>query len=151
MSWKLLFINDNLSKTYKKEYRIHSIRRLIIQSTLKLFLQHNTISTFFLFIFRPFAHHNANRDYRIRRENNILKNNLVPFAVLGVAFLFFIVVAVMYLGIRSDSSALDTSGKRPWWFFFAVTEKGRALEKSFSCFIIFVVRKERFLTSVGFL
>ncbi|XP_018329156.1 LEM protein 2 [Agrilus planipennis] len=41
---------------------------------------------------------------------NIVRNNMVSLAVVGVAFLFFVLIGVMYLGMRSDSSALDTAG-----------------------------------------
>jgi hypothetical protein len=43
-------------------------------------------------------------------NQNIFKNNFVPFMVLVVAFLFFIIVAIVYLGIRSDTS-LEVTGK----------------------------------------
>jgi len=49
-------------------------------------------------------------DYKGANQMNIFKNNFVPFMVLIVAFLFFIIVGVVYLGIRSDT-ALDVSGK----------------------------------------
>ncbi|XP_064214672.1 inner nuclear membrane protein Man1 isoform X2 [Tribolium castaneum] len=45
-------------------------------------------------------------------NESILKNNFVPFMVLVVAFLFFIIVAVVYLGIRSDT-ALEVSATIP--------------------------------------
>ncbi|XP_044261272.1 inner nuclear membrane protein Man1-like isoform X2 [Tribolium madens] len=45
-------------------------------------------------------------------NQSIFKNNFVPFMVLVAAFLFFIVVAVLYLGIRSDT-ALDVSATIP--------------------------------------
>ncbi|RZB39346.1 inner nuclear membrane protein Man1, partial [Asbolus verrucosus] len=48
-------------------------------------------------------------DYKLTNQN-IFKNNFVPFMVLVVAFLFFIVVAVVYLGIRSDTSLEVTDG-----------------------------------------
>lgn len=62
--------------------------------------------------FRPLRHRDLlSREFQTRQANNILKNNLVSFTVLAVAFLFFVMIAIMYLGIRNETSALDTSGK----------------------------------------
>ncbi|KAJ8921167.1 hypothetical protein NQ315_013639 [Exocentrus adspersus] len=44
-------------------------------------------------------------DYK-SNQNSILKNNFVSFAVLAGAALFFIFLAIMYLGIRSDTSVI---------------------------------------------
>lgn len=49
----------------------------------------------------------ANYDYRT--QSSILKNNMISFAVLAVAALFFIFLALMYLGIKSDTN-LVTQG-----------------------------------------
>ncbi|KAL3271241.1 hypothetical protein HHI36_021734 [Cryptolaemus montrouzieri] len=47
-----------------------------------------------------------------RNGGNLLKDNLVPFTVLGVAVLFFFFVGFIYLGMRSDTS-LEPTGKAP--------------------------------------
>ncbi|XP_018561720.1 inner nuclear membrane protein Man1 [Anoplophora glabripennis] len=44
-------------------------------------------------------------DYK-SNQNSILKNNFVSFAVLAGAALFFIFLAIMYLGMRSDTSVI---------------------------------------------
>ncbi|CAH1141268.1 unnamed protein product [Phyllotreta striolata] len=46
-------------------------------------------------------------DYRANR-NNILKNNFVSFAVLAGAALFFVLLAIMYMGMRSDTSVISS-------------------------------------------
>ncbi|KAJ8984109.1 hypothetical protein NQ317_017318 [Molorchus minor] len=41
-------------------------------------------------------------------QNSILKNNFVSFAVLAGAALFFVFLAIMYLGMRSDTSVVPS-------------------------------------------
>lgn len=48
-----------------------------------------------------------NRDYYSQHDRNIFKDNVVSFAVCIVAGLFFIVVGVMYYGMRNNDNALD--------------------------------------------
>ncbi|KAK4878372.1 hypothetical protein RN001_010878 [Aquatica leii] len=49
----------------------------------------------------------VNHDYY---TNNIKRNNLIPLILVGVACLFFVVVGIMYYGMRNDTCALDTTG-----------------------------------------
>lgn len=61
------------------------------------------------------VHSIRNRDYpqdfKSSQEKNIFKNNIVSFTLVGIAIAFFIVISVMYMGIRTEQSALaDTSG-----------------------------------------
>ncbi|XP_056630217.1 uncharacterized protein LOC130440859 isoform X2 [Diorhabda sublineata] len=51
-------------------------------------------------------------DYRANR-NNILKNNFVSFAVLAGAALFFVLLAIMYMGMRSDTSVIPSDYNVP--------------------------------------
>lgn len=43
-------------------------------------------------------------------DNSKSRSNLVSFALIAVALLFFIVVTVLYLGLHSGNTAIDTSG-----------------------------------------
>ncbi|XP_050305727.1 LEM protein 2-like isoform X2 [Anthonomus grandis grandis] len=52
-------------------------------------------------------------DYKTRRNSNEGKNNLVSYAVLVVAAAFFLVLAVVYLGMRSDTSVITSGYKTP--------------------------------------
>ncbi|KAJ8964210.1 hypothetical protein NQ314_005039 [Rhamnusium bicolor] len=49
----------------------------------------------------------ATYDYKTN-QNSILKNNFVSFAVLAGAALFFVFLAIMYLGMRSDTSVIPS-------------------------------------------
>lgn len=51
-------------------------------------------------------------DLKARREGSDRKSNFVSYAVLAVVALFFIVLAVVYLGMASDTSVIS-SGKAP--------------------------------------
>lgn len=52
-------------------------------------------------------------DYK-SNQNSILKNNFVSFAVLAGAALFFIFLAIMYLGMRSDTSVIPAGKTNPY-------------------------------------
>lgn len=52
-------------------------------------------------------------DYRFNR-NNILKNNFVSFAVLAGAALFFVLLAIMYMGMKSDTSVIPSGKSNPY-------------------------------------
>lgn len=43
-------------------------------------------------------------------DNSKSRSNLVSFALIAVAFLFFIVVTVLYLGLHSGNTAIDITG-----------------------------------------
>ncbi|XP_049825113.1 inner nuclear membrane protein Man1 isoform X3 [Aethina tumida] len=51
-------------------------------------------------------------DYRTN-QSSLLKNNFVSFAVLAGAALFFIVLAILYLGMRSDTSIVPAGTTLP--------------------------------------
>lgn len=52
-----------------------------------------------------------NRDYYSRHNSGILKNNLIPFVIVSGVLLFFVVLGVMYWGMRSNDNALEAAGK----------------------------------------
>lgn len=67
-----------------------------------------------MFFFSLRAARNREPTYnRVNNQNNILKNNFVSFAVLGGAALFFVLLAIMYLGMKSDTS-IAPAGKNPY-------------------------------------
>ncbi|KAK9753955.1 Man1-Src1p-C-terminal domain [Popillia japonica] len=49
------------------------------------------------------------RDYQSAKQMNA-KNNLVSFAVIALAFLFFIFIAIAYMGLHSGQTAVDSIG-----------------------------------------
>ncbi|KAI4454756.1 inner nuclear membrane protein man1 lem domain containing protein [Holotrichia oblita] len=57
---------------------------------------------------RPYRS-NFQRDYQSAKQANS-KNNLVSFAVIALAFLFFIVIAIAYMGLHSGQTAVDSIG-----------------------------------------
>ncbi|CAH1155497.1 unnamed protein product [Phaedon cochleariae] len=57
--------------------------------------------------FRSTRGRDTTYDYK-SNQNNILKNNFVSFAVLAGAALFFVVLAIMYMGMRSDTSVIPS-------------------------------------------
>lgn len=63
------------------------------------------------FICRPLRHRELTRAYGSNKDDSS-KNNLVSLTVIGLAFLFFVVVGVVYLGLHSGNSALEVVGKR---------------------------------------
>lgn len=58
--------------------------------------------------YRPLGY-NFQRDYQSAKGANT-QNNLVSFAVIALAFLFFIVVAIVYMGLHNGQTAIDTFG-----------------------------------------
>ncbi|XP_074040272.1 LEM domain-containing inner nuclear membrane protein MAN1 isoform X2 [Leptinotarsa decemlineata] len=56
--------------------------------------------------FRAARGRDTTYDYKVN-QNNFLKNNFVSFAVLAGAALFFVVLAILYMGMRSDTSVIS--------------------------------------------
>ncbi|GLV36949.1 MAN1 [Carabus blaptoides fortunei] len=46
------------------------------------------------------------QDFKSSQEKNIFKNNIVSFTLVGIAIAFFIGISIMYMGIRTEQSAV---------------------------------------------